>query len=117
MDGERVVCVKLESLADLARLASSMVTMTSSVYIVHFAHGGKHYYGVFATFRDFYKYYGVPIFYFVEQDEPLKGKYLAVKVDETGERVEVLNGVRTGWICLPIVSLVSKPAIIEFSGG
>ena len=114
---EKVVCVRLESIADLARLASSMVTMTSSVYIVHFYHNDRHYYGIFATFRDYYKYYGIPIFYFIVQNEPLKGKYLAIKVDESGERIEVLPGVRTGWICLPIVTLGHKPDFIAVCEG
>lgn len=114
---EKVVCIKLESIADLARLASSMATMTSSVYIVHFIHEKKHYYGIFATFRDYYKYYGIPIFYFVVQNEPLKGKYLTIKVDEGGERVETLPGIRAGWICFPIVSLERKPDFIELCEG
>lgn len=110
---EKAVCIRLRSLADLARLASAMVTMTSSVYLVHFSYNGKHYYGLFATFRDYFKYYGVPILYYVEQNEQLKGKYLAIKVDESGERVESLMGVRAGWICVPIVSLDHKPDFID----
>lgn len=112
----KVVCVKLQSVADLARLASSMVTMTSTIYIVHFDHNGKHYYGLFATFRDYFKYYGVPILYYVELSEPLKGRYLAIKVDESGERVESTAGVRAGWVCLPIVTLDRKPDFIDLGG-
>lgn len=110
---EKAVGVKLTSVADLARLASSMVSMGGSVYIIHFAHNGKHYYGLLATFRDYYKYYGVPLLYYVEVEEPLKGKYLAVKVDESGERVESIDGVRPGWICIPIVHVERKPVFIE----
>lgn len=116
MIGEKVVCIKLLSIADLARLAAAMVTTTSYVYLVHFNHNGKHYYGLFATFRDYYKYHGVPILYYVERDEPLKGKYLAIKVDESGEVVESLSGVRAGWICIPIISLNRKPDFIEVEG-
>ncbi len=110
---EKALGVKLASIADLARLASSMVSMGGGVYIVHFAHGGKHYYGLLATYRDYYKYYGVPLLYYVEVDEPLRGKYLMVKVDESGERVEISDGIRAGWICLPIVNLERKPGFIE----
>jgi len=110
---EKVVCIKLRTLADLARLASAMVTMTSSVYLIHFEHNSKHYYGLFATYRDYYKHYGIPILYYVEEREPLRGRYLAIKVDESGERVEVLQGTRPGWVCLPIVSLERKPDFID----
>ncbi|MEM0010473.1 MAG: cren protein [Thermofilaceae archaeon] len=113
MISEKAVCIKLKEISDLARLASALVTMTSSVYLIHFSHNGKHYYGLFATFRDYYRYYGIPILYYVERDEPLKGKYLAIKVDENGERVESLTGVRAGWICVPIVSLDRKPDFID----
>jgi hypothetical protein len=110
---EKALGIKLAGIADLARLASSMVSMGGSVYVVHFAHKGKHYYGLLATYRDYYKYYGVPLLYYVEVDEPLKGKYLAIKVDESGERVEGTEGVRPGWICIPIVNLERKPGFVE----
>jgi hypothetical protein len=110
---EKALGVKLVSIADLARLASSMVSMGGSVYIVHFVHAGKHYYGLLATFRDYYKYYGVPLLYYVETLEPLKGKYIAVKMDESGEKVESIEGVRAGWICIPIVNLERKPDFVE----
>mgnify|MGYP000085342068 FL=1 len=111
--GEKAVGVKLRSVADLARLASSMAGMGSGIYIVHFAHEGKHYYGLLVTFRDYYKYYGIPIFYYVERGEPLRGKYLLIKVDESGEKVEESEGSRSGWICLPIVDLAEKPNFID----
>lgn len=110
---EKTLGVKLASVEDLARLASSMVSMGGSVYIVHFIHAGRHYYGLLATFRDYYKYYGVPLLYYVETLEPLKGKYLAIKVDESGEKVESINGVRAGWICIPVINLEHKPAFVE----
>jgi len=110
---EKVLGVKLASVADLARLASSMMSVGGNVYIVHFTHGGRHYYGLMVTYRDYYKYYGVPLLYYVEVDEPLKGKYLMVKVDESGERVESGDGVKAGWICIPIVNLERKPSFME----
>jgi len=110
---EKAVGVKLRSIADLARLASSMAGMGSGIYIVHFTHEGKHYYGLLVTFRDYYKYYGIPIFYYVERGEPLRGRYLLIKVDESGEKVEESGGSRSGWICLPIVDLAEKPSFIN----
>lgn len=114
---EKVTEIKLATVSDLARLASSMVSMGSAVYLIHFNYHKKHYYGLLATFRDYYKNYGVPLFYFIERDEPLKGKYLAIKVDETGEKVECIEGVKAGWICIPIVSLDEKPVFISLEKG
>ena len=104
--------LKVARLSDLARFAASLATLGSSVYIVHFPHKGKHIYGLLTVYRDYYKYYGVPIFYCLEIDEKLDGDYILVKLDEK-ERIEVTNGVRPGWMHIPIVSLREKPDFIE----
>lgn len=105
--------MRLSSLADLARLASSMAGMGVGVYVIHFPHNEKHYCGLLVTLRDYYKYYGVPLFYYVELDAPLKGKYIVMKVDDSGEKVGISEGVRAGLISVPIVSLTSKPNFLE----
>ena len=110
---KKAVGVRLDTLADLIRLASSMVSMGSRVYIVHFAHNSRHYYGLLVTFRDYYKYYGVPLFYYVELDRPLKGNYVLLRADEAGERVEEGRGPRTGWISIPVINLADKPDFLE----
>ena len=113
MSIEKLVGIKLRSISDLARLASTMVGVGSGIYIAHFTANGKHYYGLLVTLRDYFKFYGVPIFYYVELEEPLRGNYLVMKADETGERIEVRNGPRVGWICIPIVNLEEKPEFID----
>lgn len=113
MVDEKVIGIRLEGIADLARLASAMVGMGGGVYIMHFEHEGKHHYGLVITLRDYYKLNGVPLFYYVETQEKLRGNYILVKVDEGGEKIEVHNGVRAGWICIPIVSVVKKPEFIN----
>lgn len=110
---DRALSIGLRSLSDLARFASSTATMGHVTYIVHFEHKDRHYYGVFIVFRDYYKYYGVPMFYYISSEEELRGNYILLKVDADGEKVEVGKGTRHGWINIPIVNLENKPEIIE----
>ena len=80
--------------------------------MVHFEHKGKHIYGILTVYRDYYKYYGVPIFYYFESDKKLDGKYILIKVSDK-EEVIVANGTRPGWIHIPIISLKEKPDLIK----
>ncbi|MEM1509048.1 MAG: cren protein [Thermofilaceae archaeon] len=113
MVGKEAVSIRLENIADLARLASAMVSVSGGVYIMHFEYEGKHYYGLVITMRDYYELNGVPLFYYVETQEKLKGNYILVKVDDGGEKIEIHNGIRAGWICIPIVSVAKKPEFIN----
>ena len=113
MNVETMIPIKLRDIKDLARLASSMVSLGHSTYLIYFQHKERHFYGVFMVFRDYYKYYGIPMFYYVTLNEPLKGNYLLIKVDDESEKVEVSNGAKHGWISLPIIGLTEKPNLIE----
>lgn len=110
---ETVIPVKLRDIKDLARLASSMVSLGHSTYLIYFKYKERHIYGIFMVFRDYYKYYGIPMFYYVPLDEPLKGTYILIKIDNGAEKVEVDYGARHGWISLPIIELTEKPIFIE----
>jgi len=105
---EQMLPVRLTAISDLARLASSTSALGHVTYIVHFERGGKHYYGVFVVFRDYYKLYGLPMFYYVELDKELPGNYLLFRSDEAGEVVEISRGTKPGWIALPIVNLAPE---------
>lgn len=66
--------------------------------------------------RIFYKLYGIPVIYYhVSEDDGLeasKAKYLLIKVDEMGEKVEITDRTKPGWIGVPLVNLESKPPFI-----
>ncbi len=102
---EPMMPIKLTSLNDLARLASSTSALGHVTYIVHFIRNGKHYYGVFVVFRDYYKLYGLPMFYYIEMDKELPGNYILFRSDDAGELVEVSRGTKPGYIALPIINL------------
>ncbi len=109
----KCISFKLKSLGDLARFASAMATLGHGTYIIHFEKSGRHYYGIYAIFRDYYKLYGLPLFYYIERNEEIKGKYILVHTDERGERVEASNGTKPGWISIPIIDLEKPPEIVD----
>jgi hypothetical protein len=106
-----VFTLRVTSIADIARFAATMLTLGQPVYLLHFKHNNKHYYGILAIFHDYFNLNGVPIFYYYEGEE--EGKYVLVKLDETGEHVVFSDRTRTGWLSIPIVSLYEKPDFIK----
>jgi len=106
-----VYSLRVASLADIARFAALMLSMGQPAYILHFVYNDKNYYGVLAIYHDYYNYHGIPIFYYYIGEE--KGRYLLVKVDETGEQIMFSDKTRTGWISIPIIMLYEKPSFIQ----
>ncbi|MEM2597582.1 MAG: hypothetical protein QXT50_02840, partial [Thermofilum sp.] len=72
-----------------------------------------HVYGVFIVFRDYYRLYGVPMFYYVISEKELPGNYLLYRSDESGEYVEVSKGIKPGYVAVPIVNLREKPQLLD----
>jgi hypothetical protein len=114
---EPTTLVRVKSLSDLARFAASMSTLGQMIYIIHFEHEGKHVYGLFAVYHDYYNLYGLPIFYHYVSDEKLNGKYLLIRTEENREHVTVSEGSRPGWIAIPIISLDGPPSFTGFTRG
>ncbi|OYT32064.1 MAG: cren protein [Thermoprotei archaeon] len=108
-----VVSIRLKDLKDLARFAASISLSGISAYILHFYDKGKarHIYGIFTRYRDYYKLYGLPIFYYVELENEVNGNYIIMKMSEK-ETIEFSDGTRRGYICIPIIHLSQKPIFI-----
>ncbi len=106
---------EVSSLADLARLAASMVAYAVVMPIYAYNEDDRVVMFVQTSYRDYYKHYGIPIVYVYRASlvEAQKGKYVLLKVDDTGERVEVSDRSRPGWTSIPIVWLKRKPPIIS----
>ncbi|MCS7139371.1 MAG: cren protein [Candidatus Nezhaarchaeota archaeon] len=111
---EPTVAIRVKSLNDLARFAASMSTLGQTIYIVHFEYGGKHIYGLFAVYHDYYNMYGLPILYYYATEEKLNGKYLLIRTEENKEYVVVSDGSRPGWVTIPIISLEEPPPFTNF---
>lgn len=113
---DTVVMVKVSTLNDLVRLASSSAHMMVVMPIYRFSYKGKVVYMVQTIYKDFYKLYGVPIvYYYVAEHDNLdasKARYILIKVDEMGEKIEVSDRTRPGWIGVPLINLEEKPAFI-----
>ena len=105
--------IKVRGLNDLGRIVAYLSSLGQPVYILHFKDGNKSVYGILMIFKDYYNLYGVPMFYYHTSEEEYKGNYILVKVDETGEKIEISHGTRHGWFYAPIVRLERRPEFIE----
>ncbi len=115
MINEKVVNIKLKDLKDLGRFAYSLISSGQTSYIIHYRKSNKNIYGILMIFRDYYKYYGIPLFYYISLDKPIEGTYLLIKVDDRGENIETANSSRPGWIHIPIIELDKEPVFININ--
>ncbi|MCQ5361947.1 MAG: cren protein [Candidatus Verstraetearchaeota archaeon] len=104
--------LEVEDIKDLARLVASTVSMGQPIYLVHFKHNEKHYYGVLGVYNNYYDKYGLPLFYYHVTDRAYNGRYVLVKMDER-EEISFAEGVKPGWIAVPIINLKEKPEFVE----
>ncbi|MCS7374660.1 MAG: cren protein [archaeon GB-1845-036] len=107
------VAIKVNDLEDLARFVASIAGLGQPTYILHFMLKGKHVVGLMAIYRDYYKYYGIPVFYYFESEKPIEGNYFLVKAEENREHVVISKGTRPGWIAIPIIRLKEKPIFLK----
>ena len=110
-----VIAVKLASISDLVRMASSVAAAMQPTYIVRYrSNNGKIILGFLAVFRDYYNYYGIPMFYYVvdENESFREAKYVLIKLDESGERIEPSRTTKPGYIAIPIVNIESAPEFL-----
>ena len=110
------VTIKVSTLSDLVRLAAASAHMMVVMPIHRFPYKGKMVYAIQTIYKDFYKLYGVPVVYYYASDnddlDASKAKYILIKVDETGEKIEISDRTRPGWIGVPLINLESKPPFI-----
>ncbi|MCE4598991.1 MAG: cren protein [Desulfurococcales archaeon] len=108
--------IRVSSLGDIARLASTLASRMLIMPVYRFKYNGKVYYTLQTIYKDYYRFYGIPIvYYYVDEEGSTDGKdvkYILARADETGERVEVSDKTRTGWVVIPIINLAEKPDFI-----
>lgn len=104
--------VEVEDIKDLARLVASTVSMGQPIYVMHFEHKSRHYWGILGVYNHYYEKQGMPLFYYFTAEQPRSGKYILVKMDEK-EEINFSDGIRPGWIAVPIINLKEKPGFIE----
>jgi hypothetical protein len=111
---EKAVTVRVSSLGDLARLASSMLSRMLVMPVYRYRGDGKTVYFIQTVYKDYYRQYGLPIVYYYESDsdEEAEPKYILARADELGEKIEVSDRVKTGWVVIPVINLAEKPAFL-----
>lgn len=114
MEVEKALAIKMSSLEDLVRLATSISVSQMTTYILKFQYNDKLYLGLLGVFRDYYKYYGIPIFYYVvlegsDRDRAVDAKYIIVSTDK--DIVEFSKTPKPG-LSIPLITLAQKPVFI-----
>jgi len=103
--------IRVASISDIARFAALMISLGQPAYVIHFKYEQENYYGLLAIFHDYFNLNGVPILYYCTDKE--EGKYILVKVDETGESITFADKTKAGYISIPIITLFKKPDFIQ----
>ncbi|MCE4608100.1 MAG: hypothetical protein F7B61_03980 [Caldisphaeraceae archaeon] len=110
---EDAYLIRTLTLNDIARLASTMASHMIVMPVYRFSLNGKTIYFVQTTYKDYYKYYGIPIIYYCETEDAIaneKARYILIKTDEMGEKLEVSDRIKPGYIVIPIINLQEKPS-------
>lgn len=111
---EKALTLRVSTLQDLVRLAISMAVPSQlTPYLLKFRHNGKIILGLLGVFRDYYKYYGVPVFYYFSVDESnkqvLEANYIITSTGE--EKIELSKNPRPG-VLIPLIELAEKPPFL-----
>ncbi len=107
------VAVRVQDLPDLVRLATSLAGRMVVMPVYRYKSGGKAIYFLQMMYKDYYRCYGLPvIYYYVTEGEDKDPKYIIVRTDETGEKIEVTDRVRPGWLVVPVINLAEKPVYV-----
>lgn len=112
---EKVVPIKMNSLQDLVRLAATISSPQSMMYILKFKNSnGNVVLGVLGIFRDYYKYYGVPIFYYYvvggdDAEKVMNSNYIVISISD--EKIEFTKHPKPG-SSIPMITLAEKPPFL-----
>lgn len=111
---EKAIMIKLNSLSELVKLAVSLSLPQMTSYILKFKYKDKLYLGILGVFRDYYKYYGLPIFYYYalnkeEAVEVEKANYIVLSSD--GGTIKFSKDAEPGR-SIPLIYLAEKPVFL-----
>jgi len=112
----KVIGIRLKSFNDLVRLSASSIAMGQATFILRYSKHESTVYGVLAVFRDYYKMYGLPIFYYYLDTSgvvPQNFNYVLLRSDETGEHIEFSKGSRSGYVVIPVIDLERPPKFMD----
>ncbi|HDD25682.1 MAG TPA: cren protein [Acidilobales archaeon] len=109
--------IRVKDFNDLARMAASSIAFGQPTYIIRYVKDDKTtIYGILAVFRDYFKLYGIPLFYYYVDEGnriSLEANYVLVKTDSDGEHIELSKGTKPGYIAIPIINLKEFPTFLQ----
>ncbi len=112
----KAIRVRVKSINDLVRMAASSIAMGQPTYILRCEREGKTIYGIMAVFRDFYKYYGIPLFYYVIDSNnavPKEANYALLHSSDSEEKIEFSKAAKTGYVVVPIINVADMPDFLS----
>ena len=117
-DVKQTIKIRVKSISDLARMAASSIAFGQPTYVLRFRSKKNNavVYGILAVFRDYYKLYGIPLFYYYEDTKgevPIGANYILVKTESNEEKVELSRGSKPGYVVIPIINLEAPPDFLE----
>ncbi len=114
-DIEKMIPVKVESLLDLVKMAAILSVPHGAAYIIRFKQdNGKIVLGALSLLKDYYKYYGLPVFYYVvlsgeQAREAGEARYIILATDT--DTISFSKEPRPGR-SIPIITWSEKPVFI-----
>ncbi len=114
-DLRKVLTIRVGSLKDLVRLAMTYATPSQTIFLLKFYEGDKLVVGLLGLFRDYYKFYGLPILYYHicsddEKEKVVNANYIIASTSD-GERIEFSKTPKPG-MSIPLITFAEKPPII-----
>jgi hypothetical protein len=107
------VAVRVKELQDLVRLATSLAGRMVVMPVYRYKTGDSAVYFLQMMYKDYYRCYGLPvIYYYIAKGENEDPKYIIIRTDESGERIEVTDRFRPGWLVVPVINLAEKPVYV-----
>ncbi len=112
---EGMIPVRLGSPLDLVKMSAILSAPHGAAHIIRFDLGnGKIVLGSLSVLKDYYKYYGLPVFYYVivegEEAEKLQdAKYIIYSTDT--DSISYSRSPKPGR-SIPIITLAEKPSFI-----
>lgn len=114
IEPQKVLTLKTATVHDLVRLAvATMSPPQITPFLLKFKYGGRIIVGLLGVLRDFYKYYGIPVFYYYSFEEKdvnvAEANYIIVSTMD--DKIEFSRHSKPG-VSIPLVELAEKPSFI-----
>lgn len=105
--------MKLKNLDNLVRLVHFWTLRERTATILHFKRGNKHIMGTFTALPGYYNLEGLPLFLYVESDDPPKGPFIKYRSDPSEEWGYTDGTFDRKWLYIPLITLDKVPEFLS----